>query len=109
MIGMFALAVWNRETRQLTLARDRLGIKPLYWSNSNNSFLFGSELKALRQHPDCTHSLDHQAIANFLNKSYINAPRTIFKGVQKLEPGCILTYSANQEPSIKQYLSLIHI
>ncbi len=106
LIGMFAIAIWNRETKRLTLVRDRLGIKPVYWSYHRNTFLFGSELKALRQHPDCPTALDHQAISSYLRKSYINAPKTIFENIQKLQPGSILTFSINKEPSVTQYWSL---
>lgn len=106
LIGMFAIAAWNHENQELTLVRDRVGIKPLYWSKSGSSFLFGSELKALRQHPDCPRELDHTAIAGFLRKSYINAPRSIYSGVNHLPPGYFLTTAPRGEPRLTQYWSL---
>src|SRR5665213_3543606 len=80
LIGMFALAVWDRKERTLKLVRDRLGIKPLYWGKFGNFFLFGSELKALRAHPGWTPRIDRGAVALYLRHSYIPAPRTIYEG-----------------------------
>jgi asparagine synthase (glutamine-hydrolysing) len=81
LIGMFALAVWDRKTRTLTLVRDRLGIKPIYWAKFAGLFMFGSELKALRQHPGWTPRLRPQAVATFLRHNYIPAPDSIYDGV----------------------------
>ena len=103
LIGMFALAVWDRKDRTLKLVRDRLGIKPLYWGKFGNLFLFGSELKALRAHPGWTPRIDRGAIALYLRHSYIPAPRTIYEGVHKLEPGKILTLPWHGEPSVAAY------
>ncbi len=89
--AMFAFALWDRSTRTLVLARDRLGIKPLYWSSTGNTFLFGSELKALRDHPACPTELDRGAIAAFLRHNYVPAPHTALAGVHKLRPGRMLT------------------
>src|ERR1700693_6216202 len=90
LIGMFALGVWDRRERTLTLVRDRLGIKPLYWAKFGGLFLFGSELKALRAHPGWTPRIDRRAVASFMRHNYIPAPHTIYEGVHKLEPGSIL-------------------
>ena len=87
MIGMFAIALWDRRERTLTLIRDRLGIKPLYWAKFGELFLFGSELKALRAHPGWTPRIDRNAVAAFMRHNYIPAPHTIYEGVHKLEPG----------------------
>ena len=87
MIGMFAIALWDRRERTLTLIRDRLGIKPLYWAKFGELFLFGSELKALRAHPGWTPRIDQSAVAAFMRHNYIPAPHTIYEGVHKLEPG----------------------
>ena len=106
LVGMFAIAVWRRSTRQLSLVRDRLGIKPLYWTNCGNNFLFGSELKALRAHNSCPTKLNHSIIGNYLRKSYVNAPNTIYEKVHQLEPGKILTTTINAEPVISHYWSL---
>jgi asparagine synthase (glutamine-hydrolysing) len=103
MIGMFAIALWDRRERTLTLMRDRLGIKPLYWAKFGNLFLFGSELKALRAHPDWTPRIDHNSVAAFMRYSYIPAPHTVYEGVHKLEPGTVLTLPWQGEPRISRF------
>jgi asparagine synthase (glutamine-hydrolysing) len=103
MIGMFAIALWDRRDRTLTLMRDRLGIKPLYWAKFGNTFLFGSELKALRAHPGWTPRIDQSAVAAFMRHNYIPAPRTIYEGVHKLEPGTVLTLPWRSEPNISRF------
>lgn len=84
--GMFALAVWDRQTRVLTLARDRMGEKPLYYGSSDGVFLFGSELKALQAHPAFSRSLDRKSLTSMLRYDYVPAPHTIWQGISKLEP-----------------------
>lgn len=86
--GMFAFATWDRETRTLSLARDRIGIKPLYWIHTFEWTIFGSELKALRQHPGWRPALDRASLSRYLRIGYVPAPRTIYTQAQKLEPGC---------------------
>jgi asparagine synthase (glutamine-hydrolysing) len=103
MIGMFAIALWDRRERTLTLIRDRLGIKPLYWAKFGNLFLFGSELKALRAHPGWTPRIDGNAVAAFMRHNYIPAPHTIYEGVHKLEPGAVLTLPWQGEPKISRF------
>ena len=103
LIGMFTIGVWDRRERVLTLVRDRLGIKPLYWTKSGGLFLFGSELKALRAHPGWTPRTDRAAVAAFMRHNYIPAPHTIYESVHKLEPGTILTYRPHGEPQITRY------
>lgn len=93
LIGMFAFAVWDSRERTLTLVRDRLGIKPLYFGFSGGTFLFGSELKALRRHPNFDATISRGALARFLQHNYIPAPRTIYDGFYKLPPGSTLTVS----------------
>lgn len=88
--GMFAFAVWDRETQSLTLARDRLGIKPLYYSLTSAGLLFGSELKALRAHPSFDSSVDRNALVLYLQHNYIPAPFSIYEKVQKLPTGSLL-------------------
>jgi asparagine synthase (glutamine-hydrolysing) len=110
-VGMFAIALWDREARTLTLARDRIGEKPLYygWQGSGDSaiFLFGSELKALKAHPGCQNSIDRGALALLMRHNYIAAPHSIFQGISKLKPGCFLTISlANPHASPKRYWDL---
>src|SRR5215467_13527523 len=103
MIGMFAIALWDRRERSLILIRDRVGIKPLYWAKFGKLFLFGSELKALRAHPGWTARLDRNAVAAFMRHNYIPAPHTIYRGVHKLEPGTILTLPWQGEPRISRF------
>jgi asparagine synthase (glutamine-hydrolysing) len=92
--GMFAFAVWDAHRRRLFLARDRLGIKPLYYGSWNGSLLFGSELKALRAYPGFAPELDREAIALYLRHGYIPGPRTVYRGVRKLQPGHLLVCDA---------------
>jgi asparagine synthase (glutamine-hydrolysing) len=103
LIGMFTIALWDRRERTLTLIRDRLGIKPLYWAKFGGLFMFGSELKALRAHPGWTPRIDRGAVAAFLRHNYVPAPHTIYQGVHKLEPGMILTLPWRGEPRISRY------
>ena len=86
-VGMFAIALWDRDEKVLTLARDRIGEKPLYYGFQKNTFLFGSELKALRKHPDFIGEIDRDVICLYLRYCYIPAPFSIYKGIQKLLPG----------------------
>ena len=98
--GMFAFALWDRFARTLTLARDRLGEKPLYYGWSNGALLFGSELEALTAYPGFDNAIDREAIAAFLRFSYVPEPATIFRGVRKLPPGhLVLLMSASDEPA----------
>ena len=85
--GMFALALWDRETRTLHLARDRMGEKPLYFGTVGKRFAFGSELKALRALPDFACDIDRDALALLLQHNYIPAPWSIYVGIRKLLPG----------------------
>ena len=103
LIGMFAIALWDRETRTLTLIRDRLGIKPLYWAKFGSLFMFGSELKALHAVPGWEARIDRRAVGSYLRHDYVPAPHTIYEGVSKLEPGSILTLPWGGEPTIKRF------
>lgn len=105
-IGMFAFALWDCESRYLTLVRDRIGIKPLYWAQFNGTFLFGSEIKALRAHPSFQACINTNVIAPFLRYNYIPAPQTIYRNVHKLEPGCLLKVRGDQDPKIIRYWGL---
>lgn len=86
-VGMFSLALWDKHEQQLTLARDRLGEKPLYWGWCGDTLLFGSELKALKAHPDFNADVDRGALALLLRHNYIPAPHTIYQGIEKLPAG----------------------
>jgi asparagine synthase (glutamine-hydrolysing) len=91
LIGMFAFALYDRRERRLSLVRDRIGIKPLYWGQFQGLFLFGSELKPLRRHPGWTPVVDRDAVSAFMRHNYIPAPHSIYRGVRKLTPGTVLT------------------
>ncbi len=105
-VGMFAFALWDRKTRALHLVRDRLGIKPLYYGRAGRDFLFGSELKALRAHPGFCGEVDRDALCLYFRHNYIPAPHAIYRGVNKLEPGCLLTLRPGQdEPEITRWWS----
>jgi asparagine synthase (glutamine-hydrolysing) len=88
--GMFAIALWDRKESRLSLARDRIGEKPLYWGWVGGSLVFGSELKALAAHPGFAGGICREALAQFLRFAYVPAPRSIYPGIYKLEPGTIL-------------------
>ena len=92
-IGMFAFALWDTKHRALHLVRDRVGIKPLYYGSLGSAFVFGSELKALQEHPDSDGEIDRNVLALYFRHNYIPAPHTIYKKFNKLEPGSILTLS----------------
>ena len=106
LIGMFAFALWDRELRELTLVRDRLGIKPLYWGAFGKNFLFASELSALKRHPGFAGEVDRDALCSFLRFSYVPAPQSIYRGVHKLRPGHLLTVRPDTEPQIEAWWSL---
>jgi asparagine synthase (glutamine-hydrolysing) len=106
LIGMFALALWDRQERVLTLVRDRLGIKPLYWAKFGDTLLFGSELKSLRTYQGWTPTLNRAATAAFLRLAYVPGPATIYEGVYRLPPGTILTARALREPELSSFWSL---
>jgi asparagine synthase (glutamine-hydrolysing) len=97
-VGMFAFALWDRQERRLILARDRFGEKPLYYGwvgrGAEASFVFGSELKALRAMPGFDNAIDRDSVALFLRFCYVPAPYTIYENVSKLEPGTVLTLEA---------------
>src|SRR3569623_361697 len=109
-IGMFAFAAWDAETGILTLARDRIGEKPLYygWQGRGGQavFLFGSELKSLRMHPAFEDRIDRTALSLQMRHGYIPAPHSIYAGIAKLPAGCLLTLSLERRnPNISAYWS----
>lgn len=110
-IGMFAFAVWDRAERCLTLARDRLGEKPLYYGwqgrGMDACFLFGSDLRALRAHPAFAAGIDRNALALYMRHNCVPAPHSIHQDIHKLLPGHLLTVSlAQREPRVVSYWSL---
>jgi len=111
-VGMYAFVVWDRELRQLTLGRDRVGEKPLYYGFQRDYLLFGSELKALRAHPAFHANVDRSSLSQLLQRSCIPSPRSIYQGIWKLPPGTLLTLNEaairNRElPRPQVYWSLV--
>lgn len=105
-VGMFAFALWDRQTDTLILGRDRLGEKPLYYGWQGDIFLFGSELKAMQAHPAFGAVINRGALSLFMRHAYIPAPYSIYEGIAKLPPGCLLTVSRQQRaPLLSQYWS----
>jgi asparagine synthase (glutamine-hydrolysing) len=94
--GMFAFAIWDEPKRRLLIARDRLGIKPMYYWAGRSSLVFGSELKALLANPHVPQEIDLEALDHFLTLEYIPGPLTIFKGIYKLPAGHLLIYQDGQ-------------
>jgi asparagine synthase (glutamine-hydrolysing) len=90
--GMFAIAVWDRETRRLHLVRDRMGVKPLYYGFAGSAFVYGSELKAIRRHPAFVARIDRGAVRLYLRFLYVPAPYSIYEGIRKPMPGTIVTF-----------------
>ena len=90
--GMFAFAMWDVRRRVLILARDRLGIKPLYYARRGRDLVFGSELKAILAHPGVPREIDLAAVGQYLSLEYVTSPRSILRGVEKLPPGHVLRW-----------------
>jgi asparagine synthase (glutamine-hydrolysing) len=111
--GMFALAVWDCQRRELHVARDRLGEKPLYYGRNGDRFFFGSELKAFRAHRSFVPSIDRDAIALLLQHGYIPAPWSVYEGIQKLLPGTVLTMeplgNGYRQGMLRRYWSLADV
>lgn len=105
-VGMFALAVWDRRERLLWLARDRMGEKPLYFGTFGTTLMFGSELKALRAHPEFQGEVDRGSLSLLMRHNYIPAPYSIYKEVQKLPPASYMKVTEQGEPQIQRYWSL---
>ena len=105
MNGMFAFALWDRHARTLFLARDRFGEKPLYYGWAGGTFLFASELKALRAHPSFEGEIDRDALACYLRFNCIPAPYSIYKNISKLFPGTVLCLK-DRETSLREFWSL---
>lgn len=109
--GMFAIALWDRRERKLHLMRDRIGEKPLYYGWCGKTFLFGSELKAIRAHPEFSADIDRNALALYMRHNCIPAPHTIYQSIYKLIPGSVLTVSASDtvRPQPEVYWSALSI
>ena len=105
--GMFAFALWDKQEQRLWLARDRFGKKPMYYGWAGSTLVFGSELKALRVHPDFDAEIDRSAVALFLRFGYVPSPHSIYRSIAKLPPGSLLSIpiGATTLPTPKQYWS----
>lgn len=109
-VGMFAIALWDRQERVLTLARDRMGEKPLYYGTQGDTFFFGSELKALKAHPAFRSNVDRGALALLLRHNYIPAPYSIYQGIRKLPAGSYIQLRSGQfDPQPVVYWSLVDV
>ncbi len=106
-VGMFALALWDNKEKKLTLTRDRIGEKPVYYGWQGSSFLFGSELKALKAHPEFQNNINRDSLCLLLRHNTISSPYSIYQGVSKLAPGSILTLNlSNKEIEVETYWSM---
>jgi asparagine synthase (glutamine-hydrolysing) len=103
--GMFAFALWDKSRRKLFIARDRLGIKPLYYSQVGECLVFGSEIKSILRHPEVHACLDLEALSSFLSLKYVPAPHTMFADILSLPPGHTLTCDSNGV-TVRQYWDL---
>lgn len=108
-VGMFAFAVWDRDERCLWLARDRLGVKPLYYCDTGRALIFASELKALLTHPECPREVSRDALALYLHLGYVPAPQSILRNVRKLPPGRLLRVEADGCTQEVAYWDLAHV
>jgi asparagine synthase (glutamine-hydrolysing) len=93
--GIFAFAIWDIALRRVTIARDRVGVKPLYYAQVGDQLVFGSEMKVLLAHPSVKRDIDLIALNEYLSYEYVPSPRTIFRGIRRLEPGHVLSYSTD--------------
>jgi len=94
-VGMFAIALWDKKEQRLHLIRDRMGEKPLYYGWVNNAFVFGSELKALKQFPNFSNAINRNALALYVRYAYVPSPFSIYQDIYKLPAGCQLSLSLN--------------
>lgn len=102
--GMFAFAIWDRREKQLTLARDRYGVKPLYYANLSRTFVFGSEVKALLKHPAMQPAMDEEALLEYMTFQNFFTDRTLFKDVRLLPAGCWLSIvPGRKDPVVRRY------
>ncbi len=108
LAGMFAFALWDSRLESLFLVRDRLGVKPLYWTSlSNNSLVFGSELSALREHPEVSQRLNIDQALAFVGLGYVPGDESILAGVNRLPPGSLLTWKRGKETTILRWWDIV--
>ncbi|MGV1017816.1 MAG: asparagine synthase (glutamine-hydrolyzing) [Fluviibacter phosphoraccumulans] len=106
-VGMFAFALWDRQTASLTLVRDRFGEKPLYWGQFGSMLLFGSELKAMKQHPAFVGAVNRDALAGYMAYGYLPGSASIYEHVQKLKPASMRVFHADGSSSEQVYWSAV--
>jgi asparagine synthase (glutamine-hydrolysing) len=104
--GMFAIAIWDARHQTLLVYRDRFGVKPLFYSALNGSLVFGSEIKAVREHPAVGRDLDYEALSHYLSLRNVPAPFTIFRDIRALLPGHMLVWSAARGAEVKRWYEL---
>lgn len=104
--GIFAFAAWDRRERRLWLARDRMGVKPLFYAVEGDRLLFGSQLRALTACPGLAPEIDPAAVSSLLRHGYVPTPHAIFSRVSKLQPGHVLSWRPSEAPRIEPYWSL---
>ncbi len=107
--GIYAFAIWDRQTRTLSLVRDRMGVKPLYWSYSDGKLLFASEVRAFAALPEFDRSIDMEAVGSLLRYNYILSPMTIYRAARSLEPGMVLTVPPHGAPTARPYWNISEV
>src|SRR5690349_22317783 len=105
--GDFAIAIWDANEQRLVLARDRVGVKPLYYATGGGRLIFASEIKAILEHPQVTRDIDEEALYHYLTFLTTPAPLTLFAGIHKLPAGCLLTCDARGEIKVTRYWDAI--
>lgn len=103
LLGMFAIAIWDERQQRLVLVRDRIGIKPLYYTLRDGRLVFGSEIKALLEHPAVSRELDEESMSHYLTFLIPPAPMTMFRNIMKLEPGHMIVVGPDGSPVKSQY------
>ncbi len=109
LLGMFAIALWDEKHRRLVLVRDRIGVKPLYYTFGSGQLIFGSEIKAILQHPDVSRELNEDALDSYLTFLIPPAPMTMFRNIHKLEPGHLMVVTKDGEIRKEQYWSPVPV
>lgn len=109
VIGMFGFAVWDRQFRKLSLVRDRMGIKPLYWARVGGSFAFASQPGAFAEVPGWQGEIDIDAVTDYFRFNYVPAPKSIYRNVEKLKPGTILELNNAGEHSVRSYWDIYEV
>src|SRR5262249_45970199 len=101
--GMFAFGIWDKRTRKLFVARDRFGVKPLYWYHDGSHFIFASEIKAILEHPAVRRKISYPALNEYFTFQNIFTDLTLFEGIRLLPPGSMLSIDAKKNTAPKPY------